>query len=616
MQSSRAGGPMGHCLLTNAEMARADALAAARGRDVDAMMAAAGLAVATVVAARLPRGRVLVLCGPGNNGGDGYVAARELAARGREVRVAALGGAPPRDGPAARAASCWRGTVEPALPGCLAGAEVVVDALFGAGLSRDLGGGARELVEAMAASGLPVVAVDVPSGVDGDTGAVRGAAARAVASVTFFRRKPGHLLLPGRALCGDVVLAPIGLPGEVLDAIAPRCFEDVPALWDAALPRPAADGHKFSRGHVLVVGGEALGGAARLAATAALRAGAGLATIAVPAAALATYRAAVDAATMVEALDGDGRLGHALADARRNACVLGPGNGIGADTRARTLEALATRRACVLDADALTSFAGAASSLFAAIAGPVVLTPHEGEFARLFGSTGDKLSRARAAARRNHRGAHGPGHAALRGRRRGGLAARRGGRGARRGPRRVRPAACLSEAACAAAPRRGTRHARRDARGREEAQAMKREYPDHPIVGVLGIVRREGRVLVVQRAKPPSAGRWGFPGGVQELGETVFEAARRELAEETSVDVAPLHSLPVLDIIRPDEAGRIRSHWLLVPVVCDWVSGDGDLSDEVDALRWLAPAELGACGLDLLPDLERLALLAFAAARR
>jgi NAD(P)H-hydrate epimerase len=398
MQSSRAGGPMGHCLLTNAEMARADALAAARGRDVDAMMAAAGLAVATVVAARLPRGRVLVLCGPGNNGGDGYVAARELAARGREVRVAALGGAPPRDGPAARAASCWRGTVEPALPGCLAGAEVVVDALFGAGLSRDLGGGARELVEAMAASGLPVVAVDVPSGVDGDTGAVRGAAARAVASVTFFRRKLGHLLLPGRALCGDVVLAPIGLPGEVLDAIAPRCFEDVPALWDAALPRPAADGHKFSRGHVLVVGGEALGGAARLAATAALRAGAGLATIAVPAAALATYRAAVDAATMVEALDGDGRLGHALADARRNACVLGPGNGIGADTRARTLEALATRRACVLDADALTSFAGAASSLFAAIAGPVVLTPHEGEFARLFGSTGDKLSRARAAA--------------------------------------------------------------------------------------------------------------------------------------------------------------------------------------------------------------------------
>ena len=145
---------------------------------------------------------------------------------------------------------------------------------------------------------------------------------------------------------------------------------------------------------------------------------------------------------------------------------------------------------------------------------------------------------------------------------------------------------------------------------------MKREYPDHPIVGVLGIVRREGRVLVVQRAKPPSAGRWGFPGGVQELGETVFEAARRELAEETSVDVAPLHSLPVLDIIRPDDAGRIRSHWLLVPVVCDWVSGDGDLSDEVDALRWLAPAELGACGLDLLPDLERLALLAFAAARR
>lgn len=143
---------------------------------------------------------------------------------------------------------------------------------------------------------------------------------------------------------------------------------------------------------------------------------------------------------------------------------------------------------------------------------------------------------------------------------------------------------------------------------------MKREYPDHPIVGVLGIVRREGRVLVVQRARQPSAGRWGFPGGVQELGETVFEAARRELEEETAVAARPLLSLPVLDIIRPDDEGRIRSHWLLVPVVCDWLSGDGVPSDEVLALRWLAPAELGASGLDLLPDLERLAALAFARA--
>jgi len=398
MQSSRAGGPLGCCLLANAEMARADALAVESGRAVDALMEAAGVAVATVVAARFPRGRILVLCGPGNNGGDGYVAARELAARGRAVRVAALGGATPGEGPAARAAASWRGPVEAAGPAALAGADLLVDALFGAGLSRDLAGEARALVEAMAASGIPIVAVDVPSGVDGDTGSVRGAAARAAASVTFFRRKPGHLLMPGRALCGETVLARIGMPDDVLAAIGPLCFRNEPALWGDLLPRPAMDGHKFSRGHVLVVGGEALGGAARLAAMAALRAGAGLATIAAPAAALASYRASAHAETMVEALGPGDALAPLLADARRNALLAGPGNGVGAATRARVLEALATRRACVLDADALTSFAGAPRDLFAAIAGPVVMTPHEGEYARLFGGGGDKLSRARAAA--------------------------------------------------------------------------------------------------------------------------------------------------------------------------------------------------------------------------
>lgn len=143
---------------------------------------------------------------------------------------------------------------------------------------------------------------------------------------------------------------------------------------------------------------------------------------------------------------------------------------------------------------------------------------------------------------------------------------------------------------------------------------MKREYPDHPIVGVLAVVRRAGSVLIVQRARPPSAGRWGFPGGVQELGETVFAAARRELAEETGVEAEPFGSLPVLDIIRPDGEGRIRSHWMLVPVLCDWRGGDGTLSDEVLALRWIAPAAIGASGLDVLPDLERLSRLAFSAA--
>jgi NAD(P)H-hydrate epimerase len=238
----------------------------------------------------------------------------------------------------------------------------------------------------------------VPSGVDGDTGAVRGCAAAARVTVTFFRRKPGHLLLPGRQLCGETLCAEIGLPAGVLATIAPRCWHDAPALWRAWLPRPRPADHKFARGHALVAGGAALTGAARLAALAAQRAGAGLVTIAAPAAALDVYRASCDPASMVEPLGPEGEIDAALADPRRNAILIGPGNGADDATRRRVRRVLATGRPAVLDADALTAFAGSAQALFGAIAGPVVMTPHGGEFARLFAAGGDKLSAARAAA--------------------------------------------------------------------------------------------------------------------------------------------------------------------------------------------------------------------------
>jgi len=139
---------------------------------------------------------------------------------------------------------------------------------------------------------------------------------------------------------------------------------------------------------------------------------------------------------------------------------------------------------------------------------------------------------------------------------------------------------------------------------------MKREYPDRPIVGVLAVVRRNAEVLIVQRARAPSAGRWGFPGGLQELGETVFAAATRELAEETGVDARAVASMPILDVIRPDDAGLIRSHWTLVPILCDWGSGEGSLSDEIVAWRWIAPDAIASSNLDVLPNLARIALLA------
>jgi hydroxyethylthiazole kinase-like uncharacterized protein yjeF len=308
-------------------------------------------------------------------------------------------------GDAAAAAARWMGAVvgfDPALP---AGCDVVVDALFGAGLGRDLDGAARVAVEAINAAGKPVVAVDLPSGVDGASGAVRGAAVRADVTVTFFRLKPGHMLLPGRTLCGRRLLADIGIPGEVLGGIAPRAFANRPALWQASFPVPAASGHKYKRGHAVVVAGEWSAGAPRLAARGALRAGAGLVTLASPASLYAVHAGALDA-VIVRQADGLAALRDLLADGRHNAVLLGPGAGVGEGTAAAVRAALGPGRAVVLDADAITSFAAAPDDLFAAIAGAgeVVLTPHEGEFGRLFGAVpavaaaGDKLARARAAA--------------------------------------------------------------------------------------------------------------------------------------------------------------------------------------------------------------------------
>jgi NAD(P)H-hydrate epimerase len=382
----------GLAVLTSAEMMQADRLAVAGGVTIDALMHAAGAVVASALAARFPRGRILVLCGPGNNGGDGYVAARLLAARGRDVRVAALEPVADPGSAAARAASAWGGAVATLAPACLDGADVVVDALFG--------GMARATVEALAVRGIPVVAIDVPSGLDGDSGGVRGCAASAALTVTFFRLKPGHLLLPGRRLCGETLCAPIGIPEVVLATIMPRCWRNEPALWRDSLVAPRDDGHKFGRGHALIVGGAQLTGAARLAAQAALRAGAGLVTIACMAEAAPVYRASSDPAVMVEALAGDGDIDLALADPRRNAVLLGPGNGADAATRRRVASVLRDGRPCVLDADALTAHAGAAETLFGAIHGPVVMTPHAGEFARLFAPGSDKLDSARRAAAR------------------------------------------------------------------------------------------------------------------------------------------------------------------------------------------------------------------------
>jgi hydroxyethylthiazole kinase-like uncharacterized protein yjeF len=389
--------PDDNALLAPTQMAAADRAAIAAGVSGPQLMETAGRAVAAVAMERWSPRSVAVLCGPGNNGGDGFVAARHLAAAGWPVRLGLLGDRARLTGDAAHHAMLWQEAVHPLAPALLDGAELVIDAIFGAGLSRDVDGVARSVIEALAARALPVVAVDVPSGLDGATGAVRGAAAPAAVTVTFFRKKPGHLLLPGRVLCGELVLADIGIPARVLDAIAPKTHENGPALWLDAYPWPRLDTHKYKRGHALIAGGEIMTGAARLAARAAARIGAGLVTVAAPAAVWPIYAAALTS-VIVRPIEHAEDFAELLADARRNAILVGPGAGASAATRHQALAALATTRAVVLDADALTVFAEKPPALFAAINGPCVLTPHDGEFSRLFAAGGDKLARARAAA--------------------------------------------------------------------------------------------------------------------------------------------------------------------------------------------------------------------------
>ena len=389
-----------HALLTPQQMGEADRLTIAGGIPGITLMENAGRGVADAISRRWPPRPIVVLCGPGNNGGDGFVAARVLAERGWPVRLALLGTVGALRGDAAAAAADWHGAVEPLTPAVLDGAALVVDGIFGAGLTRPVEGAARAVIEALGERGLPVVAIDVPSGVDGASGEVRGVAPRAAATVTFFRQKPGHLLLPGRGYCGETLLVQIGVPDAVLDQVSPDTAADEPSWWLSGLPRPGLESHKYTRGHALVLGGAMMTGAGRLAARSAARIGAGLVTLAAPEAAFPIYAAALTS-VIVHAVTGPGDFEALLADKRRNAVLIGPGAGVGAQTRDRVLAALRAEKPTVLDADALTSFADDPRRLFSAIASPCVMTPHAGEFARLFEAAGSKPERARRAARQS-----------------------------------------------------------------------------------------------------------------------------------------------------------------------------------------------------------------------
>ena len=400
------GGPADLAVLTTQQMYRADRLAIAAGTPGAALMEAAGRAVAAAVMSRRKLCPVFVLCGPGNNGGDGFVAARHLAAAGWPVRLGLLGAVEALKGDAAWAAGTWKGRVEPLDDLEPAAGAVVVDALFGAGLARPLEGRAAALARRTWDLGLPVIAVDVPSGLPGDGSApLDGLAFRAEKTITFFRKKPAHLLVPAREFCGDVILADIGILAGVLAEIAPGTFENGPGLWLAGYPWRRIDSHKYRAGHLLVAGGTTMTGAAQLACRAGLRIGAGLVSVACASASLPIYAVANPAVITLEAPE-PADFAAALEDPRRNAVLVGPGNGVTPGTRDRAGAAIKAGRAVVLDADALTVFQDQPVTLWNLIAAhpaaQVVLTPHDGEFQRLFPDIqGNRLERARAAAARS-----------------------------------------------------------------------------------------------------------------------------------------------------------------------------------------------------------------------
>ena len=384
-------------LLNIRQLGDATHLTAMVGTSIHELMEQAGRSVRQEIVRRWSKCVVTVLCGPGNKGGVGFVTARLLADAGWVAHVSLIGSSDDLRGAARHHANLWKGVVSPLTVASLGSAELVVDAIFGAGLNRAFTGPGQEALAAAAERKLPIIAIDLPSGLMGDT----GESLRAVAAdltVTFFRKKPGHLLLPGRNLCGEVVVADIDIPASTLNNITLDTFENDPVLWFAELPRPGEMGNKYTRGHALVSGGYPTTGAARLAAHAAARAGAGLTTIAVPEIALSIYAAALTS-IMVHPVATSDDFQQLLYDSRLTAFLIGPGAGIGDETRSRVLAMLKTGRPTVLDADALSSFQNEPGTLFDAIAGPCVLTPHDGEFQRLFDPCGDKLTRARAAAR-------------------------------------------------------------------------------------------------------------------------------------------------------------------------------------------------------------------------
>ncbi|WP_068082721.1 bifunctional ADP-dependent NAD(P)H-hydrate dehydratase/NAD(P)H-hydrate epimerase [Polycladidibacter stylochi] len=380
------------------QMGLADQFTIEQGVSGFELMKKAGRAVADEVGCQCAyNARIVVFCGPGNNGGDGLVAAQILRSRGFQPKVILVCEAASLKGDAAKAFAYLKlplTSLEDALADIkgLGKNDVVVDALFGAGLSRAPSGDALRIIEAINCCRARVVAVDLPSGVDGKTGRIAGKAVIARSTVTFFRKKPGHVLYPGASVTGRQVVAQIGINSSCLEKVDIAGRLNDRGWLKKLINAPKVEDHKYSRGHLFVIAGDEFKtGAARLAARAGARLGVGAVSL-LGGVASCRCMAQHETSTMVVPYENLEVFKDILGDPRRKSVVLGPGGGVGEQMREQVLAVLQSSHSAVLDADALSSFAEMPHILFDAIKlkkqqgkGCVVLTPHHGEFLRLFG---------------------------------------------------------------------------------------------------------------------------------------------------------------------------------------------------------------------------------------
>ncbi len=396
-----------HEILTSTAMAKADRLTIEGGIAGFQLMENAGKAVADAAKSMVTSGgKILIVAGTGNNGGDGFITARLLQEADYKVSILMTGDKGRLQGDAKRAFETIADIKCVSVDTNMNTFDLIIDALFGAGLNRDIEGQQAELISQINKSGIPVLAIDLPSGVDGNSGVIRGIAVKAAETVTFFRLKAGHLLLPGRVRCGQVLLTQIGMKSDTLAKIPVIAQKNSPDWWRSKFPVPRLEDNKYQRGHVLCIAGPLeMSGAARLMAGAALRSGAGLVTLGVSGSALLAH-ACHTTSIMLHKLDPDQDITKILKEKRINCVALGPGLPPNEHTRNQVLSFLDNDGPVLLDAGALSAFHGHSQLFFNAVGkhkSPIVLTPHDGEFKKLFPdlvAISSKIQRAREAARR------------------------------------------------------------------------------------------------------------------------------------------------------------------------------------------------------------------------